>query len=99
MALYKVVIAITPYEEEEIDEVGQPMDLPTEFLTKYVVTDEEEMISSIIIHELVDSEYFYGVKEITKICEEDDVYVDGLEQLINIANHFRNKIKLRHKKY
>tara|TARA_Y100001938_G_scaffold151084_1_gene245801 strand:+ start:5002 stop:5301 length:300 start_codon:yes stop_codon:yes gene_type:complete len=99
MALFKVVIAITPYEEEETDEVGQPMDLPTEFLTKYVVTDEEEMISSIIIHELVDGDYFYGVKEITKICEEEDVYVDGLEQLINIANHFRNKIKLRHKKY
>ena len=99
MALYKVVIAITPYEEEETDEVGQPMDLPTEFLTKYVVTDKEEMISSIIIHELVDGDYFYGVKEITKICEEEDVYVDGLEQLINIANHFRNKIKLRHKKY
>ena len=99
MALFKVVIAIAPYEEEETDEVGQPMDLPTEFLTKYVVTDEEEMISSIIIHELVDGDYFYGVKEITKICEEEDVYVDGLEQLINIANHFRNKIKLRHKKY
>lgn len=99
MALFKVVIAITPYEEEETDEVGQPMDLPTEFLTKYVVTDEEEMISSIIIHELVEGDYFYGVKEITKICEEEDVYVDGLEQLINIANHFRNKIKLRHKKY
>ena len=99
MALFKVVIAITPYEEEETDELGQPMDLPTEFLTKYVVTDEEEMISSVIIHELVEGDYFYGVNEITKICEEDDLYVDGLEQLINIANHFREKIKLRHNKY
>jgi hypothetical protein len=48
MALYKVVIAVTPYEIEESDEVGQPMDLPTELLTKYVVTDEEELISSVI---------------------------------------------------
>tara|TARA_Y100001938_G_C8062732_1_gene418308 strand:+ start:615 stop:914 length:300 start_codon:yes stop_codon:yes gene_type:complete len=99
MALYKVVIAVTPYEIEESDEVGQPMDLPTELLTKYVVTDEEELISSVIVHEIVDSNYFYGIKEITKVCDDGNVYVDGLEQLLNIANHFRNKIKLRHRKY
>ena len=99
MALYKVIIAITPYSEDEPDEVGQPLDLPTDFITKYVVTDDERMISSMIVHELVETDYFYGVNEITKICDDDDVYVDGLEQLINIANHFRKKVKLRHNKY
>jgi len=96
MALYKVIIAITPLTEEEVDELGQPLDMPTEFITKYVVTDEVEMISSIIVHELVDGDYFYGVNKITKICDDDDIYVDGMEQLINIANHFRKKIKLRY---
>ena len=41
-------------------------------------------------------DYFYGVNDITKICDDDDIYVDGMEQLINIANHFRKKIKLRY---
>ena len=99
MALYKVIVAITPLSDEKEDELGQPTGMATEFITKYVVTDEVEMISSVIVHQLVESDYFYGINSITKICNDDEIYIDGMEELIGIANYFRKKVKLRYNKY